>query len=372
MPALRRDIVDAQNPGVYHCISRCVRRESLLSSPERRLWIVQRIEKLVEFLAIDVISFAVMENHLHLLLRIRPDVVREWSDREVATRRIAALPNKRSRSRSGIPADAEPTEQEVAALLASPRLLDRARRDLADLGFFHRLLKEPCARMWNEEDGVTGHFWEGRFRSPRVLDDAALLRVSRYIELNEIRARAADSVPSSIWTSARAQWINLIRSIGRLVDARSGGLETLDDTVWEPVFPCCPRVPTAVGDGSPHECEPRKPLIEYMLELDLLGRSRHPSKPGFISCATRDLLDEAEAALMHAGHAVESAGAQLRDALLIRLRRLTLNVARAFPQGARERRDHHRFGSCYGDAAAVSREARRRGATRLIPILIQE
>jgi hypothetical protein len=161
--------------------------------------------------------------------------------------------------------------------------------------------------MWNEEDGVTGHFWEGRFRSPRVLDDASLLRVSRYIELNEIRARAADSVPSSIWTSARNQWMKLVRSLGHLVDDRSKGPEALDNIVWEPVFPCCSKEPMAVRDGSPHECEPRKPLIEYLLELDLLGRSRHPAKPGFISSTTRDLLEDSEAALIRAGHAAASA-----------------------------------------------------------------
>lgn len=372
MPTLRRDIVDSQNPGVYHCISRCVRRESLLSSPDRRRWIVQRIERLVAFLAIDVISFAVMENHLHLLLRIRPDIVRSWSDREVATRRIAVLPNKRSRSRNGIAADAEPTEQELSAILSNPRLLERARRDLSDLGFFHRLLKEPSARMWNEEDGVTGHFWEGRFRSPRVLDDASLLRVSRYIELNEIRARAADSVPSSIWTSARNQWMKLVRSLGHLVDDRSKGPEALDNIVWEPVFPCCSKEPMAVRDGSPHECEPRKPLIEYLLELDLLGRSRHPAKPGFISSTTRGLLEDSEAALIRAGHAAASAREYLRDAFLVRLRSLTLTIARALPQESPERRSEPHYGSCYGDANSVSREANRRSAARLIPILILE
>ena len=43
---------------------------------------------------------------------------------------------------------------------------------LCSLGFFHRLLKEPCARMWNREDRVSGHFWEGRYQSLPVLDEA--------------------------------------------------------------------------------------------------------------------------------------------------------------------------------------------------------
>ena len=34
--------------------------------------------------AVDILGFPVMSNHLHLLLRIRPDVAAKWSDEEVA------------------------------------------------------------------------------------------------------------------------------------------------------------------------------------------------------------------------------------------------------------------------------------------------
>lgn len=372
MPALRRDIVDAQNPGVYHCISRCVRRESLLSSPERRQWIIHRLERLVQFLAIDVISFAVMENHLHLLLRIRPDIVRSWSDREVATRRVAILPNRRNRSRNGIALDAEPTDQEVATILASPQRIERARRELSDLGFFHRLLKEPCARIWNAEDGVAGHFWEGRFRSPRVLDDAALLRVSRYIELNEVRARAADSIPTSLWTSARAQWRKMVRLLGSLMVDRRNSLDALDSTAWEPVFPCRSSRSIAETDQARSERESQKPLVDYLLELDLLGRSRHPHKPGFISGATRSLLDELEDSISRAGQFEESFRETLRACLLGRLRQLTEHAASIRASDSRPHFELRRFGSCYGDDDALRREALRRGAARVIPIRIVE
>ena len=372
MPTLRRDIVDAQNPGVYHCISRCVRRESLLSSSARRQWIVQRLEKLAEYLAIDVIAFAVMANHLHVLLRIRPDVVRSWSDREVAIRRIAILPNRRNRSRNGIALDAKPTENEIAAILSSPSLLERARRDLSDLGFFHRLLKEPCARMWNREDGVTGHFWEGRFLSPRVLDEAALLRVSRYIELNEIRARSADSIPTSVWTSARAQWKKMVAVLGDLLPDRSKALDALDTTAWEPVFPCRSNPSATSSDRCPHQRELHTPLVDYLLELDLHGRFRHPSKPGFISGVTRHFIDELHASLVELSDLAGSLCDEIREQLLRRLRRLTQSNVDHQRTGFLPIREHHHFGSCYGSNDAVHREALRRGVSRLIPIRIVE
>ena len=56
------------------------------------------------------------------------------------------------------------------------------------LSWFQKELKEDIARRANEEDGVRGHFWSGRFKSVRLLDLAALLICSIYVDLNVIRA----------------------------------------------------------------------------------------------------------------------------------------------------------------------------------------
>ena len=102
--------------------------------------------------------------------------------------------------------DATKAELEIASILSSPLRIVNARRDLSSLGFYHRLLKEPSARMWNREDGVKGHFWEARYKSPKVLDHQALLDVSTYVELNQVHACTASSVQTSFFTSARLQW----------------------------------------------------------------------------------------------------------------------------------------------------------------------
>ena len=94
MTCRRSDIVDVAHSGVYHCISRCVRRESLLSLPRRRAWLLSRLGVLTHAAAIDVIAFSAMENHLHLLLRTHPEVVARWSDREVALRKSLLLGSK--------------------------------------------------------------------------------------------------------------------------------------------------------------------------------------------------------------------------------------------------------------------------------------
>src|SRR5262249_36897154 len=55
----------------------------------------------------------------------------------------------------------------------------------------------------NREDGCTGAFWEGRFRSVAVLDDEALLAVAASIDLNPVAAGAAATPEDSEHTSLR-------------------------------------------------------------------------------------------------------------------------------------------------------------------------
>lgn len=207
MPRARKTLISLTDTAYYHCVSRCVRRAYLCgqdkvsgkSYEHRRQWVEDRLHILAEVFAIKLCAYAVMSNHTHVVLHVNQDSAYQWSDMEVI-RRWHRLHKGTLLSQMFV------NESARAHLSAAERLtLEETvkvwRQRLWDVSWFMRCLNEPIARMANQEDDCTGRFWEGRFKSQALLDEAALIACMAYVDLNPVRAGMATKPETSPHTS---------------------------------------------------------------------------------------------------------------------------------------------------------------------------
>ena len=272
MTMARKEIVDLQVTRYYHCISRCVRRAFLCGEgfEHRKQWIEERLQLLAESFAVAVCGFAVMDNHLHVLVRLDLDAAKTWTDEEVVRRWLAVYPPRTLDTN-----DATLVQQWVDDQLKTPKQVARYRERLGDLGWFMKSLKEPLARLANKEDDCKGTFWESRYKSIAILDEEALLATCAYIDLNPVAAGIAATPETSPHTSIRERVKNA-KNKGKLHDlkeaarssvAGSKAIGKLEESHW-----LCP-IEDLRAKGSP-----REGMIEgfslgsYLLLVDYTSR----------------------------------------------------------------------------------------------------
>lgn len=215
----RKEQVSLSDTPYYHIVSRCVRRTFLCGTDNltgknyehRRQWIEDRIRLLSSIFGVDICAYAVMSNHIHLVVKLCPDAINTLNNNEVLERWTSLFkgPLLVQQWRSGETLD---TAQRDAVATC----LDVYRKRLNDLGWFMKCLNEPIARQANKEDGCTGHFWESRYKSQALLTEEAVLSAMAYVDLNPVRAGMAKTPESSQHTSIRERikpQFNLIKAI---------------------------------------------------------------------------------------------------------------------------------------------------------------
>jgi len=87
MTQARQNQISLADTPYYHCINRCVRRAFLCgedretgnSYEHRKQWIVDRLKALASVFAIDVCAYAVMSNHYHVVLKVKPKEAQGWN-----------------------------------------------------------------------------------------------------------------------------------------------------------------------------------------------------------------------------------------------------------------------------------------------------
>ena len=174
------------------------------------------------------------------------------------------------------PARAQMGDAEIAMV---QELAETYRARLHDLSWFMRVLNESLARQANAEDGCTGRFWEGRFKSQALLDEQALLAAMAYVDLNPVRAGMAETPEASDYTSAQERLGRAPAENVATPTAAAPGTQPLPQAPLMP-FDATGRTAWAVPFG----------LEEYMTLLEWTGRLVHPAKRGSIPPSQPPLL----------------------------------------------------------------------------------
>jgi REP element-mobilizing transposase RayT len=270
----RSEQISLADTPYYHLVSRCVRRaflcgedrESGQSYEHRRQWVEDRIRLLASLFAIEVAAYAVMSNHYHIVVKLVPDQLLSVSDREIL-RRWSCLykgPFVLQRYTNG-----QSLNDQDAAHLA--KLAADYRDRLSSLSWFMKCLNEPIARRANQEDNCTGHFWESRYKSQPLLNEAALLSCMAYVDLNPVRATMAATPETSEHTSIKERikpTFDLGAAVGEQV--QEGALRRFD-VLLRPLLAFSDQ-PAVAADCLPFAFKDYLELVDFTGRLARLGK----------------------------------------------------------------------------------------------------
>ncbi len=261
----------------YHCVSRCVRRAFLCghdhhtdtSYEHRRGWLEEELIKQSQVFAIDIAAYAIMSNHYHVVLHINKPAADCWTLDEVIDRwhRLYQGNIFSQRYRMGEAL----SEAEQAKLKES---VETWRERLSSISWFMRRLNETISRQANKEDGCTGRFWEGRFKSQALLDEKALAACLAYVDLNPIRANMAKTPETSSHTSVKQ----------RCKQAKHAKSPNHPNQQAKLLFPFVGNPRKDMPTGLPFR------LIDYLELLDWTGRVLRSDKRGAIDKNTPIIL----------------------------------------------------------------------------------
>lgn len=281
----RKSLICLSDTPYYHVVSRCVRRAWLCGYDDyagkdyshRKQWVMQRLRFLAEIFAIDLCAYAIMSNHYHLVLRVDRQQSEQLTKEEVVQRwtRIFKAPPPIQRWQAG---DATAADRALAE-----RKIECWRKRLIDISWYMRTLNEYLARRANAEDECTGRFWEGRFKSQALLDEAGLITAMAYVDLNPVRAGTARTPEESEFTSIYAR----IRQRASPAKARVNSPRDKKHRIRRFAPPLL-----SFRDEAPGQ-QPSLPmrLQDYLQLVDCTGRIARADKPGVVDATLASILE---------------------------------------------------------------------------------
>jgi len=241
----RGEVLDPDQVQIAHVYNRTVRHCFLMGDDpvwgknfdHRKVWIEDYLREFAGVCGIDLLGFAILSNHFHLILRSR----------------------------------------------------------LSNISCWMRLLCQRVAQRAKREDEEIGDFFQSRYKAVLLLDEAALVACAAYIDPNPIRAAMAETIEASDHTSFQRR-IEAMREeaesrqrVGRVT--REGDTGDGDRSADPPssVLPAPRRPPGRPADSilAPLQIdESRAPTGSYPSP----GGSDRCSDQGFLAMSLSDYL----------------------------------------------------------------------------------
>ena len=237
--------------GIYHVTTRIANRAMLLAEEGVKDEILERIVSVAKFSGVELWAFCIMDNHLHLFVRVPPVPKECWLDsndepaayafgmrppeiREPLWSPEGDSPRIRESSAGDSPRSQRPalgfmlSDEEMIGrlgwLYGSERaerigkcwehlrkhglghLVDEKKehycRRMYNLSQFVKTLKERVSSWYNETYQHAGTIWEGRFYSGVVEKNAVVKAVvAAYIGFNPVKAKLVASPADWKWSS---------------------------------------------------------------------------------------------------------------------------------------------------------------------------
>lgn len=249
--------------GVYHLVSRVVDRNFIFGDAEKEAF-VRMMRAFAGFHEVQILTFCVMSNHFHLLVRVphRPEgfdlPLEQVMDRWQAA--VGEAWNKGLTRQFEIFRD---NGSEAAIEEWRQRMLAR----MFSLTEFMKALKQRFTQWYNRRTGRTGTLWEGRYKSVIVEDENAALRtMSTYIDLNPVRAGMVSDPGDYRWSG----YTEAMAGHAEAVE----GIVSITGTTVERVHGQAPGEPVPVETAPQQRARKLRALVIYRQLLGIAGRPR--------------------------------------------------------------------------------------------------
>lgn len=212
----------------HHLMSRVAGGELLFGDIEKEAFrkIMRRLER---FMGVDVLTYVVMGNHFHILLRVpeREQFLGKFNKGTKLEREERLFEHLKVLYSKAYVAQLKAE----LAVMEKQGLVDLYEKTIqgyldrfCSLKHFMKELKETFSRWFNKRHGRRGTLWQDRYRSVLVEDGEALRTMAAYIDLNPVRAGLVDD-PKDY------RWCGYAEALGGSKRARRGHCVILGMTV---------------------------------------------------------------------------------------------------------------------------------------------